>query len=477
MYDPRNAAHDINDATTWTASDGNAAIVAAWFRTAPYGQNRPMSEVSWDQVALQADICDLTVLNRLAVPTPLYRAGVAFPDSKPRGECMAEIMKAMDAIHCYDDTGLWYPKAGYYEAPTLTFSDARDIFSAQTQITNDGEAALDGVVVYYTEPALGYTRQPCAPWQNPDWFNASAIPNYQSVEILACQDHNQAVRLAKAIGTTLAATKRAALGSTIKGILATNERGTLLDYDDEFQGPHEIVTPVEQDASGAACGFSVVPMPEDKWYLQAGEEGAPPAETPDLALTDTLSPPSGVVLTTDGAQIKATFTAPAREDREFRFRYRIASSSDGYQYFTVNMVDLVAYSAVVTNGATYEVSYQTKSGGRETVWSSVTNVLIQSNPTAPAALASASASGGVGAITTLFTTANDANQYAVAMYRGATNVFGSASIIATVYAGANVSSSKTETGVAAGTWYVWAVPQNNSAIAGTASGPFTVTVT
>lgn len=386
MYDPRNPAHVITDRTTWTASDGNTAIVAAWFRTSQYGRKRPMTEVAWDQVALQADICDLTVLDRNAVPTPLYRAGAAFPDSKFRWECERDILEAADAISCYDDNGLWYPKVGYYTTPTLTFSAERDIISAQTQITDDGETAVDGVVVYYIDPTLNYTRQPCAPWQNPDWFDAAAIPNYHTEEILTCQNHNQAVRLAKAIGTRMAAKRRASLGTTIKGVLATNERAIDLDYDATFTGPHEIVTPVEQDANGVACGFAVVPLAADKWLLNAGEEGEPPVATPALGLTT---------------------------------------------------ADL--------------------------------NV--------PAALASGSATGGVGEATVYFATSNDANQYAVTIWRGSTTVLADAALVHTVYALANVSSFATETGIAPGTWYYWAIPQNRSANQGAASGPYTVTVT
>lgn len=386
MYDPREVGHDIDDPDTWTASDGNAAIVAAWFRTAAYGRNRPMSEVAWDQVALQADICDLTVLDLNSVPTPLYRAGAAFPDNKPRAECEREIMEAADAIACYDDQGRWYPKVGYYAAPTLQFTAERDIISAQTQITDDGETAVDGVVVYYIDPALNYTRQPCAPWQNPAWFDAAAVPNYHQEEILTCQNHNQAVRLAKAIGTRIAATRRASLGTTIKGILAQNERAIDLAYDASFTGPHEIVTPVEENSEGVACGFAVVPLAVDKWYLNPGEEGEPPVATPALGLSPT---------------------------------------------------DL----------------------------------------NTPAALVSAGAVGGAGQATVSFVTANDANQYAVTIWRGATTVLSAATLVDTVYALANINSDGVETGLAAGTWRYWAIPQNRAAAQGTASGPFTVTVT
>jgi len=377
MYDPRDVTHDINDSTTWTPSDGNAAIIWAWFRTAQYGRNRPMTEINWTKVGEQADICDLTVLDRDSVATPLYRAGAAFPDSKPRWECEREILEAMDGFVAYDDAGLAYPVAGYYVTPTLEFTAARDIISAQTLITDDGDTAVDGVVVYYIDPAQGYTRQPCAPWQNPDWYDGTSIPNYHTEEILTCQNHNQAVRLAKAIGTRIAATQRATLGTTIKGILATRERGILLDMDATFVGEYEIVAPVEQDAQGISCGMTVVPMSSDKWTLGVGEEGAPPQLTPDLGLSNTVANLSGVSYSTPGSQIKATFSAPARGDVTAAFRYRLSGTSDGYQYFTINMISLEAYSAVVTSGATYDVQYQAKSSaGRASAWSSVTTVTV-----------------------------------------------------------------------------------------------------
>lgn len=478
MYDPRNVVHNINDSTTWTAGNGNPAIIWGWFRTTRYGRNRPMTEVNWTNVATQANICDTTVLNRLGAPVPLYRFGGAWPDNKLRFECEKDILECADAFVAYDSAGLAYPVVGYYAAPTLTFSAARDIMAAQTQITDDGEVAVDGVVVNYLEPSLNYTKQPCAPWKNANWYTGSAAANYYTVDVLGCQNHNQAVRLAKAIGLRMGATQRATFGTSIKGILVTSERSITLDYDATFQGVYEVVTPVDTDPSGIACSFGVVPLSLDKWYLNGGEEGAPPQATPALGLTDPLTAPAGVVLTTSGLQIKAAFTAPARSDVVFAFRYRVASSSTGYQYFIVNMTASEGYSPAVVNGTIYEVSYRTEGpNGRATAWSSVTNVTVQSNPTAPAALTAASATGGVGAATVNFTTANDANQYAVAVYRNTVNVFGSATLVHTVYVGPNSATYDTNTGLSAGTYYFWAVPLNNSNVAGATSGGYSATVT
>lgn len=388
MYDPRNGAHNINTPSTWTASNGNTAIVWAWWRTSRYGRNRAMTEVNWTKVSEQANICDLTVLNRASVATPLYRSGFAFGDDLGRQECEKEILDSADAYVCYDEAGLAYPVVGYYAAPTLTFTAARDITSAQTEIIDDGDAALDGVVVYYIEPSLGYTRQPCAPWFNYTWYNGTSAPNLAHFDILTCKDHNQAVRLAKAIGQRIAPVRKAAMTTTIKGILAKGLRAITLDYDATFAGVYEIAGPVEEGSDGASSAFAVVPLGVDRWYLNGGEEGIPPSATPVL-----------------GTVVPNTFYPD------------------------------------------------------------------------PPALLSPSAAGSVGAYTAQFATENDANQYAVGLYRGATNVFTAATRVHTVFAGPNFEGYDTETGVAAGTWYIWLEPLNPAFKAGPVSGPFTVTVT
>ena len=388
MYDPRNGAHDINNSATWTASTGNAAIVWAWWRTTRYGRARPMTEVNWTLVTDKANICDTTVLDRASVATPLYKVFAAFSDDLWRHDCEQAILDGADAYVAYDDQGRAYPEIGYYAAPTLTFSAARDIIGAQTQITDDGEQSVDGVVVNYIEPGLGYTRQPCAPWFNTDWYDSVSVPNLITVDVLTCQNHNQAVRLAKALGKRMAPLQKASLATTVKGILAKGQRAITLDWDTQFNGIYEIVSPVEESTDGNSAGFAVVPLAVDRWYLNGGEEGAPPSATPVLG--------------------------------------------------------------IAVPNTVYPV---------------------------PGTLASVAAAGAVGEYTVQFITDNDANQHAVAVYRGTTNVFTAATLIHTVFAGPNFDGYDTENAVAAGTYYIWAVPLNQAFIAGPTSGPYTVTVT
>ncbi|MTV64407.1 hypothetical protein, partial [Streptococcus pneumoniae] len=62
----------------------------------------------------------------------------------------------------------------------------------------------------------------------------------------------------------------------MRGILAAGQRTIQLDYDANFNGVYEIVSPVEDDQSGAAFSFAVVPMQADRYDLAPGDEGEPP---------------------------------------------------------------------------------------------------------------------------------------------------------------------------------------------------------
>ncbi|AWI85175.1 hypothetical protein CEW88_15615 [Alloyangia pacifica] len=475
---------DPADPSTWVAGDGNPAILWAWWRLNQFGRARSAGDINWTKVAEAADICDLTVTDRSGDPVTLYRCGVAIPDSMTRQEGEAEILKSMDAFVAYDDEGRAYPVPGWYEAPTLTFTAERDLFTVATQSVDDGEQPMDGVVVRYISPDHDYTKQPCAPWKNPDFYDESREPNYLFVDILGCQNHNQAVRLAKAIGGREQALRKAALGATIKGILATRERAIQLEYDAVFTGVHEIATPVTQQADGMACAFAVVPLAEDRWTLGEGEEGAPPVPTPTLNIDNSLTPPQNVVLTSEsvatdnGASVRiaATFDAPARGGDVFRFRYAPAGTIE-YEYFSVDMDRLYGNSALVSDGATFDVQWKTVNGDRGTDWSDVEQITVTANATPPDDLSSASATGDVGEAVLAWTTANDPNQHAVQVRRGTTATFAAATLISTVITPANTEGGATDAGLSADTYYYWFTPINGSGVPGNDDGPFAATVT
>lgn len=484
MYDPREAGHDIDDPDTWTASDGNPAIVWAWWRTQPFGRGKALADIAWDAVADAADQCDETVLDRSGAPIPRYRCGVAFRDDAQRQQCEAEILATADAFVAYDDEGRAYPVIGLYEAATVDFSAARDILSAKTQAVDDGEQPLDGVIVEYISPDHGFQRVQAAPWVNEAYYDGVAAPNYQTVPILGVQNHNQAVRLAKAIGRKIGASKRGAFEVGLRGLLAKGQRAIGVDWDSEFTGDFRIISPVEESADGQTFSLAVVPMASDDWTLGVDEEGAPPELAPALDIDNTLEDADGVVISAVqvvlsggfGVRLEAVFDAPGRVDRFFRFRYAPTGLTT-YQYFTTDMDELLAYSALVDDGAEYDVQWQTlTASGRATDWSAIETITATADPTAPPALTAASATGGVGHATVDWTTANSVHQARVAIYRDPTTTK-PGSPVAVRLSGANTTDSFIDTPLAPGTWYFWAEPQNASGIAGTDSGPFSVTVT
>ncbi|MFN7051147.1 MAG: hypothetical protein ACK4NH_03435, partial [Gemmobacter sp.] len=388
MYDPRDAGQDVDDPDTWGSGASNPALIWAWWRVTARGRNRPVTEINWDLVATAADACDELVADRTATMIPRYRCGVAFPDNRPRHECEAEILKSMAAFVAYDDEGKAYPVPGVYEAADLTFYGSRDVLDYQTQIIDDGEAAVHGVIVEYISPEHGWTKQPCAPWVNPLYYDGTSEPIYQTISILGCQNHNQAVRLAKDYGLTIGAAKKAALNVGLKGELAKTRRSIILDLDSDFTGEFKIATPVENSADGQSYGFAIVPMSSMQYDLEPGEEGVPPQVTPSLDIDDDLEAAVDVVVSAvrvatssgDAVRIEATFDAPVREDREFSFRFSLQGSGV-YEDMTVDMDELRAWSPIVEAGATYEVQWQTTTaGGRASDWSTAVEVVASVTP-------------------------------------------------------------------------------------------------
>lgn len=404
MYDPRDPEQDIDDRSTWKTSS-NLAIVWAWFRTHPFGRGKPMSSVAWDMLTEQADICDQTVLDKNGVAHKRYSCGVAVADSKERGAAEQEIMLAGDAVILTDGEGRAYIKVGHWEEPTLSLTRRRDILAIASRVAQDGEMQTDGVVVRYTEPDFGWIAQPCAAWKNPRYFEEGRTPRFLQVDILACPDHNQAVRLAKAIGETSQAPYRLAPTVGLRGIEARRQRIVDLQYDEEWAGPHKIATPVEDDEAGLTFGFGIVPIDADHWTLLPGEEGDKPAPVVAVEYDASLPLPTGVSVSavpvpgTAGASVRleAVFDASPRIDRRYEFQYRKTGAA-AWRWMAVLMDDRIAYSDTIDDGSTYEVQYRTvATSGRASDWKSPpVSVSVLADPVAPGALSGVSAAGDKG---------------------------------------------------------------------------------
>jgi hypothetical protein len=387
MPDPRLDTTDYDDPSTWGASR-NPALLFAWNRFRAQGFAMPMDRIAWDMIAAEADLCDEVVHDKNGVAWPRYTAGLVFEEDKAPAQVEQLILGACDGIVLYDDEGRVYLKVGHWAEPTLALT-SRDILAMASQTVEDGEAPLDGVVVTYTEPDYGYILQPAAPWLNPRYFVEGTTPNLLQVTVDACQGHNQAMRLAKAIGTAAQSAYR--LGPTIgvRSLLARRERLIGLAYDEDFTGPHMITTPVEIDLETMTGSFSAVPVDADTWTLLEVEEGDRPRR--DVANFDTAIPAAtGVVVVAvpivgspgNALRLEADFDAPPSPIYTYEFEY----SSDGgttWQAMETDLPHLTALSPQVNAGISYEVHWRTvTSGGNYGDYSVPVTVLAAAHLTA-----------------------------------------------------------------------------------------------
>jgi hypothetical protein len=358
VYDPRDVTQTLGNRATYKPSR-NAALIWAWFRTHPYGRNKPESSINWERVAEQADICDQTVVG-IDGSQKRYEAGVAIIDSKRRADAEVEILLAMDGVIVFDEDGKTWARAGHWETPTLSFSRNRDIMAMESIEAQDGESDTQGVIVRYTDPNANYSPQPSRAWLNPYYYDPATTPKFLIVEILACQNHNQAMRLAKAIGLRSQPIHKIAPTLGLRGLRARHERIVTINYDNTFAGDYEIATPVELESAGIFTGFGAVPINENRWTLLEGEEQSRPVL--DSADAGRVAPavPSGLSASYLNSKIKATFDAPIRDDVVYEVQYIIASAytddpADVWSPMNVDMATESALSEQIVEGASYLV--------------------------------------------------------------------------------------------------------------------------
>lgn len=475
MYDPRDETQVLGDRTTYKPSR-NAEIVWAWFRTHPFGRNKPESSINWDRVAEQADICDQEI-EGIEGTQKRYEAGVSIVDSKRRVDAEKEILLAMDGQIVFDEDGKSWVRAGHWYAPTLSFSRNRDIMAMSSVEAQDGESETQGVIVNYIEPEANFTAQPSAAWLNPLYYDPLTTPKFLTVDIQACQNHNQAMRLAKGIG--MRSQPRHKIGPTVnlRGLQARHERIVTINYDNTFAGDYEIATPVELDSAGIFTGFGAVPVSSSRWTLLSGEEQPKPV----VDGTDgTISFPAITgesVYYSDGT-IKIDFPAPVRDDATYVAEYILTSEitgggTDPWVSMSINVNSAV--SGPVQSGAGYTVRYRyVVTSGRGPAWEYATITPTDALPQAT----NLTADDGVAQAIVTWKNPNDLRFFSSDIWRNTSATFGTATkIVADFGGGVGQVQSITDTGLSPGTYYYWIVATDGAAIDATPTGPDSATVT
>jgi len=488
IYDPRDVGQDIDDPATW-GSSRNAALIWAWNRYRSFGFNQPMDSINWTEVAAEADICDQVVTDKDGNDAPRYAVGVAFSEDMANIECEQQILAACDGIVMFDSAGKAFMRVGHWAAPTLTLTADRDVMAMASREAEDGESETDGVVVTYTDPDLGYVPQPCAPWLNPDFYDSSRTPSYIQISIPAIQNHNQAVRVAKAIGKRSQALHRLAPTIGLRVLKCRRERVITLDYDATFGGAYQIAGPVEVDQSGMFGVLALVPIDANNWTLLPGEEGdKPTSEVIDQ--TAAIPAAAGVIVSAvpivtesgNAVRLEITYDEPISPIYSYQFYYSSDYTGDPDTATWLGMVNdaqnHLAYSPPVSDGETYYVRYRTKTlGGSYGTFSAPSSIVAIADTVPPGVVTGVSGTGGVGIVDIDWTAPASANYAKTVIHRNTVNDDTTATQVHVEPGAIGVADTWQDSGLAAGTYYYWLYAANGSSVVAAAVATGAVVVT
>ncbi len=475
VYDPRDETQVLGNRSTYKPSR-NAALIWAWFRTHPFGRNKLESSINWARVAEQADICDQMV-EGIEGTQKRYEAGLAIVDSKRRADAEREILLACDGQIVFDEDGRSWVRVGHWEAPTLSFSRNRDIMAMSSVEAQDGESETQGVIVRYIEPAANFTVQPSAAWINPIYYDPLTTPKFLTVDIQACQNHNQAMRLAKGIG--MRSQPRHKIGPTVnlRGLQARHERIVEIRYDNTFDGIYEIATPVELDGAGIFTGFGAVPITPSRWTLLPGEEQPKPV-VDGAATSDTFPAITGENVYLSEGAIRIDFPSAPRDDATYVAEYILTSEitggeNDPWMPMSINLN--TALSVLLLEGVSYTARYRyVVASGRGPAWEYA--VLSTDAVLLPAT--NLTVDGGVGEAVVTWKNPNDLRFFSSDIWRNSSSDFGTATKIVDSYGGGlGQVQSITDTPLSAGTYYYWVVATDGASLDATPTGPVSGTVT
>jgi len=474
VYDPRDPSQVLGNRSTYKPSR-NAALIWAWFRTHPFGRGKPESSINWQRIGEQATICDQDV-EGIEGTQKRYEAGVSIVDSKRRVDAEKEILLACDGQIVFDEDGKSWVRVGYWYTPTLSFSRNRDIMAMSSVEAQDGESETQGVIVKYTEPDANYTVQPSAAWINPLYYDPLTTPKFLTVEIQACQNHNQAMRLAKGIG--MRSQPRHKIGPTVnlRGLQARHERIITMNYDNTFAGDYEIATPVELDGAGIFTGFGAVPISSSRWTLLAGEEQPKPVVDGSTTTAAYPAITGENVYLSDGA-IRIDFPALARDDATYTAEYILTADitgdeSDPWMPMSINQT--TATSGLLLEGQDYTVRYRyVTTAGRGPAF----EYAVQSTTAVLPPATNLTIEGGTGQATVTWKNPNDLRFFSSDVWRNSSSDFGSATKVVDSFGGGVGQVQSVEDTVAAGTWYYWVVATDGADLEAAPTGPVSGTVT
>lgn len=439
----------------------------------------------------EINICDELVPLKAGGSAPRYESFAYRALSDDPVECLGKLLAACDGRLLMDQNGCWKLWVGKYRAPTVILTE-EDIHGYDVEGDPAPEDVVNELVIKFKSPDHKWNMVETDPWR--DALDASMRGRVETIpfELEAVTRNSQARRLAKREMSRLLATVRGRLDGKLSAARAMGERWIGVDLPElGFDGA---VIEIEHGGKTSLQNLTVsIPFvladPSADSWTPSTEEGDGP-QSSDRLVREVLDPPTISSVSPffeevgggTGVRLTISGDGPDREDLTWFARWRVdgASSWAESQYTdSASGPPVLMDTGFVTSDADLEVqiAYQT-GGGTLSPWSATYDVNTSTATAAPARpTISASLNSDTPPDVVVTGVCPSSNLDHIRVWRGATNVFGSATDISgEVAATPSVTFTYTDVTPASGTWYYWVTAENVSDTASSPAGPVEIPV-
>jgi hypothetical protein len=207
IYDSRNSGHVITDPETWTHSATATLCLTDYLRgvpmrttttdlVRPYGVGASDTEIDWDVVNVEANVCDEFVTTATGALERRYAINGELLTDESTPSILSHMLTAQAGSLAYSG-GKWLPMCGYYRTPTVSLDDDDLAGGHETQINRQRRDLFNGVKGVFISPADAYQPVDFPSIQIPDYITEDGGEEiFQDVEFRFTQTVSACQRLA-----------------------------------------------------------------------------------------------------------------------------------------------------------------------------------------------------------------------------------------------------------------------------------------
>lgn len=329
VYDPRDEAQTLGDASTYEWTTNAALIIADWV-TSPDGFAQ---EVDWDEVADEADVADSTIRTRTGAYIPKWQLSGTYYFSQTREEVRKNLAIACDAWFYDRADGKVGFKLGRWMEPHVTIR-AEHINSIKLGEGQDGETRNNALSVEYVEPGAGYRQVPSAAITISDgeaYNQATAAAHW-------IPNHTQACAVGKRTLRAMRSATDVTLNLKLYGLLlmpgdADDSRIFRLEYPDLGVSANYELADWSLAPDGMSVNVTGKSTEQSDWAFDGLVDEPAPSTISDIEVVDEVPDPENVTIASPSpGELLVDFDPPPRSSLLMRVRYRMVGSPDWLEF-------------------------------------------------------------------------------------------------------------------------------------------------